>query len=261
LADSVAYTKDTLYRGRLSLEQPAHGYRFSVDAPLLARFAAYGGPYEHAVDLGAGCGAVGLSLAIMGAALRVTGVEIQPDLCEAFRRNVAGNGLSGRVEVVEEDLRRLDAALLPGSADLVVSNPPYFRAGSGPLNPNRALALARHEIACQLDDVVRVARRLVSAGGRIALILPADRLADAMARLEAHGMAANRLRMVHSHSNARPERALLSAQPGGGALDLDLDVERPLEVEPPLMLRASRSLAGAEGQSEEVSHIVEGRWP
>src|SRR5262245_60590999 len=135
-------TQDALFAGALSLRQPARGsgYRVNVDAILLAAFAAgvldasssnrRHSSARHAVDLGAGVGAVGLSLLHFGAARRVTLVEIDGGLAQLASANAQDNGWPDRVHVVHADVRKASSELR-AQADLVVCNPPYVAPGRG----------------------------------------------------------------------------------------------------------------------------------
>src|SRR5713226_8903976 len=121
---SSGETRDTILGGRLTLIQPKHGYRFSVEAILLGRFVR-ANTRERVLELGAGCGVISIMVASIYRAREVVAVEIQPDLAEMIARNAAVNGL-GSVRAICGDLRRRKiAGLEPASFDIVVANPPY----------------------------------------------------------------------------------------------------------------------------------------
>jgi tRNA1Val (adenine37-N6)-methyltransferase len=218
-------TLDTLFGGRLKIAQPRHGYRFSIDAPILAHFA---GPaaQEPIVDLGCGSGVVALILAFKFGAGRITAIELQPRLAGLAERNVRDNGLEGRIRVVEADLA--DLGTLPAaSAASVVCNPPYRRLGTGRVNPRDEQALARHELRADLAQVAAAAARLLKNKGRLFIIYPAPRLAALFAALREHDLAPKRLRLVHSRQGEEAVLALAQALKGGG---------EGLKVEPPLFV-------------------------
>ncbi|MDR0966306.1 MAG: methyltransferase [Myxococcales bacterium] len=185
--------------GGLQIFQRRKGYRFSVDALLLADFARVDrGPI---VDLGTGSGIVALALARQ-TGCPVTAVELQPDLAALARRNAALNGLGEQVEVIEGDLRGLRSRLAPGTFECAVSNPPFFEAGAGHVNPASEKALARHEVAGSIRDVACAARWLLGPGGRLCVVFPAPRLTALTDALDSNKLALARLRCVHS----RPDR-------------------------------------------------------
>ncbi len=219
-------TLDTLREGRLKIIQKKHGYRFSVDALLLARFAGEGRTGRVA-DLGTGSAVIPLLLAAEKAARRIVGFEVQEELADMARRNVALNGFEDRIEIVHGDIKDLASPPLRESFDLVLSNPPYVPAGQGRLSDNPEKAVARHEVACSLEDVLRAAFHLVRTGGRVALVYPAERLPDLLVALRARGLEPKRLRMVHPRLGDPARLTLLEATKGG----------RPrLEILPPLVL-------------------------
>src|SRR5512139_3412105 len=114
---------DELFDGRIRIIQKKSGYRFSLDAILLAHFAALI-PAASIIDLGTGSGIVPLILARKEATARIVGVEVQPGLADMARRTIALNGVADRVSIVQDDLRELTSSFAPSSFDLVVSNPP-----------------------------------------------------------------------------------------------------------------------------------------
>jgi tRNA1Val (adenine37-N6)-methyltransferase len=200
----------------LSLCQPARGYRFSIDAVLLADFAAsFAG--ESVLDLGAGCGVVLLLLAGSRSSLRRgVGVEIQRGLWECLRRNIAENGLAGRVTAVLGDFRDPAAFAAGERFDLVVSNPPYRRAGEGRRNPDPQKETARHEVAGTLDDLMKAARYRLSDRGTFAMVGPARRLPEILATSKERGIAPRVLRFVHPFCD-RPANLVLYAGSAGRA--------------------------------------------
>lgn len=210
-------TADTFLDGRLAVRQRRNGYRFSIDAVLLAGFAR---PRrgDRAVDLGAGCGIISLLLAVRTPGFRITAVEIQPALAELAGENAVQNRLDHRIRVVREDLRRFSADVVGGPVDLVVSNPPFRPPRSGRVNPNPERAAARHERYMGLPDLVAAGRRLLRTGGRMAVIYPADRAAELITRMSGAGIEPKVIRWVHSTS-ADPARRVLvegvrAARPG-----------------------------------------------
>jgi tRNA1(Val) A37 N6-methylase TrmN6 len=203
-------TLDELLRGRLKLYQPRDGNRVSLDALLLADFAAAGRP-RRILDLGCGNGVVGLALALRFPAAEIVGVELQPAMAELARRNAELNG--ARLEVVEGDLSRpASLPLAAASFDAVVGNPPFHR----PERParERGRALARQELALTVDQLARAAARFASAKARISLIFPAERAPALLAALAGADISARVLRPVCSVAGEAARRILVQAQKG-----------------------------------------------
>jgi tRNA1Val (adenine37-N6)-methyltransferase len=216
---------DALFGGRVALHQPARGegYRANVDALLLAAFAKGTRRAKLAYDLGAGAGAVALSLLQFDAAERVVMVEIDETPSEAARTNLFANGWAERGEVVQTDVRDLE----PGAyrADLVVCNPPYVAPGRGRVSESGARARARNG---DLGVFVRAARNVLGRRARACFVYPAHELGALWCALTAAGLEPKRLRTVHA-TDSSPARVVLvearPAKPGGLVLEAPL-VER-----------------------------------
>jgi len=166
-------TLDTFYHGRVRVLQKKKGYRFSVDAPLLADFIRTRAD-DEALDLGTGSGVIPLLLSVKPFK-RITALEIQPGLADLARRNVELNGLRGRIEVVEADLR----AYWPGRKfDLIFSNPPYIRKAAGFLSRSAEKSAAKHELHGGIADVMDKAAEWLAPDGRACFVYPEKRRAD-----------------------------------------------------------------------------------
>ena len=158
---------------------------------------------EQVCDLGAGTGLLGLLLLAREPSLHITNVEIQGAACDLARRTAELNGLSSSVTCIEGDLR--DTALLnAGSYDLVIANPPYFAESSGAQAVTNARRMARSEVSCTLEDICAAAQRLLRWGGRLALVLRTDRLAELMELTRQHGLEPKRLRLVQNTARSAP---------------------------------------------------------
>ena len=123
-------THDSFFDGKLSIKQTRTGYRFSIDAVILAS-SIRPKPQERIVDLGTGCGVVPLLVAFRHPETVLFGVEIQKDLAEMARLNVAENGLIETIHIIDGDMRSVRPGRFDGPVDRVVSNPPFRRAASG----------------------------------------------------------------------------------------------------------------------------------
>lgn len=177
---AAALTEDALLGGRVSLTQPARGYRAAIDPVLLAASLPESG--GHAVDLGCGAGAALLCAAVRLPALRLTGVERDPALAALAAANAQRSGVAGRVSVVEADVVALPPALRE-SADAVLMNPPYLEAARSDPSPVPLRAAAGVEGAAGLADWIAAALGCLVPGGRLHAIHRADRLDGLLAAL------------------------------------------------------------------------------
>ena len=204
-------TVDSLLKGRVRLYQPARGARMSLDPVLLAGFVVP--PFGRFLDIGAGAGPLSFLLLARDPGATGVAVEIEPRLAALASRGRDDNGWRERLQIMEGDVRRLDAEVGLGGYDLVVTNPPYRPLRTGNVSPHPERAVAHHEVALALGEWLDCAARAVRSGGRVAAILPADRTDELLAALPARGLAPTRLRRVHpladrpaSASSSRPRR-------------------------------------------------------
>ena len=176
------------------------GFPLGQDTLLLGRFATLrrGG---RVCDLGCGAGALPLLLLARESSLDLSGVELDGEAAALARRNLAENGLSGVIRTCV--LRRVREQFPAGCFDLVVSNPPYFPAGSGESGGS-----ARMELCCTLTQVCAAAAFLLKNGGRFALVHRPERLAGLMEALGQSGLEPKRLQMVQ-HDRDKPPAAVL----------------------------------------------------
>jgi tRNA1Val (adenine37-N6)-methyltransferase len=205
-------TLDEFMGGRLRLIQSARGYRFSVDAVLLARFVTLKAG-DLVVDLGAGCGVISLFLLLEKPIAYAVALEIQKSLADQAARNASLNGVRDRMGVMLADLRR--APFSRPLADAVVCNPPYRRPGSGRVNPDLERAIARHEIMASLNDILSTARAVLKPKGRVALIYPAGRVVDLLVRMRAFEFEPKRMQVVHPSMEEESKLVLVEGIRGG----------------------------------------------
>ncbi len=220
----TAETLDSILGGALCLYQPRRGYRFSVEAVLLARFAA-ARPAARVLELGAGCGVVSLIFAALARPREVIAMEIQPELAALIPRNAALNELR-MVRAVCADLRSrraIDAAR--GGFDLVLANPPFRARQSGRESPLAGRRVARGEATARLEDFAAAAARHARHGGRVAFVFAAARSGELISALHTHRLEPKRIRFVHPYAAASASTVLVEARKGGG---VEVEVEAPL---------------------------------
>jgi tRNA1Val (adenine37-N6)-methyltransferase len=217
---------DQLFDGRLKIIQKKEGYRFSIDAILLAHFAALI-EAPSVIDLGTGSGIIPLVLARKTAAFSIVGVEVQERLARMAQRTIALNGLTDRISILHNDLRKVQDYLKPSSFDLVVCNPPYYPVTEGRINPEIQKAIARHEILATLQDVTAASHYLVKPEGVITIIFPAKRIIDFLHTLKQNGIIPKRLRVIYSTYQSEGKLVIIEAVKGGSP---ELVVEKPLYI-------------------------------
>ena len=192
-------TLDTFYSGRILVLQKKKGYRFSVDAPLLADFVRTKAS-DELLELGTGNGIISLLLSIKPFKT-ITAVEIQKSLADLARRNVKLNSLEEKIQIIEEDLR----AFQPEKKfDVIFSNPPYIKEETGHLSPSAEKSVAKHELKCNINDIVKKTQELLRAEGRADFIYPACRRDDFTRALKAYGLEIKTMRFILPRKGTPP---------------------------------------------------------
>lgn len=195
------------YLGRYTLTQSDAYFKLGRDSVLLSRFATVK-PGWRVCDLGCGVGSLLLLLSQREERLERVGVELNPGAADLARENLAANGLSG--EIFTGDLR--EKTLLLGDAfQLVLSNPPYFRAGSG-----KSGGGARMDHACSVEELCAAAGRLLRSGGRFALVYRPERLAELFCAMERARLTPKRMQLLAYRRDKAPYAVLAEGVKDGG---------------------------------------------
>ncbi|MFC1673808.1 tRNA1(Val) (adenine(37)-N6)-methyltransferase [Pseudomonadota bacterium] len=172
-------SEDRILDGRVILNQPIEGYRAAVDPVLLAA-AVRAQPGDRALDMGCGVGAAMLCLAARIDGLEIDGLEIQPELAELARQNVAANGFDDRIRVFEGNVAQPSPEIEEGAYAHVFANPPYMSGDRGNHSPNEIKRTADVEGEADLEDWVEAALKFCRPKGSVTFIYRADRLAEVM---------------------------------------------------------------------------------
>jgi tRNA1Val (adenine37-N6)-methyltransferase len=233
-------TVDAILDGRLRIIQKKRGYRFSLDALLLAHFAVLR-EGDNLIDLGTGSGIIALILTQRFRCRLVLGIDIQEELAAMAKRSVVLNGLEGCVEIRRGDVRRPETLCGPQSFAVAVFNPPYRRLRSGRMNPDPGKAVARHEIAGTAADFLAAAVHALRPDGRMYAIYPASRMVELLTRMRERRIEPKRLQLVHSRHGGSAAFALLEGVKGG---------REGVKVLPPLFIHEA-----AGGYTPEMTEI------
>jgi tRNA1(Val) A37 N6-methylase TrmN6 len=218
---------DYLLNEEIRIIQSPSVFSFSLDAVLLAKFAYMPIQKGHIVDLCTGNGVIPLLLS-MRTKGKIIGIEIQERLCDMAKRSVQYNGLEKQIEIIHGDIKEAPKKLGYSKYDVVTCNPPYFPTVSKEeMNKNIHLAIARHEIYCTLEDVVRVSSQLLKQGGKAAFVHRPGRLLDLITLMREHRLEPKRLRFVYPKIGKEANTILVEGIKDGSP---DLKVLPPLVV-------------------------------
>lgn len=212
----------------LKFLQKQDAFRFGCDGVELANFVD-SRQKKLAIDLGCGTGIITVLLAGKRG-MRITGVEIQPELCDVCRQNIELNNLTDKADVINAPMQDIGRFIAAGGADIVVCNPPYRRLGSGMEQLNTAIAIARHEIKVTLKEVVAAAAYLLSTGGKFYTINQTERLAEVLGECKAAGLEPKKLQILTPNETKKPHLFMLKCVKDG-ATGLIVERERVVNVE------------------------------
>lgn len=217
---------DELNRNNLMIIQDPSRFCFGMDAVLLSGFASVK-EGERAIDLGTGNGIIPILLSAKTKGEHFIGLEIQPENVDIADRSVRYNHLEDKISIVEGDICRASEEFGKAVFDVVTSNPPYMLGQHGLVNPDSAKAVARHEIKCTFEDVVRESALLLKPGGRFYLVHRPFRLAEIIVTLTKYKLEPKRMKLVYPFVDKEPNMVLLECVRGGRSR---MTVEAPLIV-------------------------------
>ena len=217
---------DELHRNGYVIIQNPKKFCFGMDAVLLSGFAKVK-EGERLLDLGTGTGILPILLEAKTEGAHFTGLEIQPESADMAQRSVKLNHLEEKIEIVTGDIKDASKLFGASSFDVITTNPPYMIGEHGLSSSNEAKAVARHEILCTLDDVLRESSRLLRPKGRFYMVHRPFRLAEIMNKMIRYGLEPKRMQLVYPFVDKEPNMALLAGLRGGNSR---LQVEKPLIV-------------------------------
>lgn len=217
---------DELHRNGYCIIQNPNRFCFGMDAVLLSGFAQVRAG-ENAIDLGCGNGIIPILLEAKTSGEHFTGLEIQPENIDMAKRSVAYNHLEDKITITQGDIKDASGIFGASSFHVVTTNPPYMTGSHGLTNDNQAKAIARHEILCTLEDVIRESARLLKPKGRFYMVHRPFRLTEIMCLMHRYGIEPKRMQLVHPYIDKEPNMVLIEGLRCGNPR---ITVEKPLIV-------------------------------
>lgn len=206
-------TLDDLQNGYF-LIQKKDSFRFGVDAVLISDFADIKSN-DKIVEFGSGTGIIPILLCAKKSFLHIDAIEIQDEMANMAIRSIELNKMQQKITVQNIDIKESPQILGKSVYDVVITNPPYVKKDGGIINPDLKKAIARFEIMCTLEDIVKNANDLLRVGGKLFMVHRADRLVDIIYTMRAYGIEPKRIRFVHPAINKRPHLILIEGAKGG----------------------------------------------
>lgn len=217
---------DELHRNGYRIIQSPNKFCFGMDAVLLSGFAQVK-KGERALDLGTGTGIIPILLEAKTDGDDFSALEIQKESADMAQRSVKMNQLEQKIDIIVGDIKQASDIFGAASFDVVTTNPPYMNQNHGIVNPDTPKAIARHEILCTLEDVIRESAKVLKMGGRLYMVHRPFRLAELICTLTAYKLEPKRMRFVHPYIEKEPNMVLIEAVKGGKSM---VKIEKPLVV-------------------------------
>lgn len=216
---------DDLELQNLKIIQNKNGFCFGMDSVLLSDFAKEIKHESTIIDLGTGTGILPILLSAKTQNTKIVGIEIQEEVAEMATRSVLLNDLQNKIEIICEDIKNLKNKYREGSFDVVITNPPYKKMGTGAINEKEAKLISRHEITATLEDFIITAKYLLKDQGSMYLVHRPERITDILSILRKYKLEPKVVRFVQPNIEKAPNLVLVKAIK---------NAKQFLKIEPPL---------------------------
>lgn len=174
---------DLLGYKNLKIVQNIEFFSFSLDSVLLPNFFTCDKSVAKILDIGTGNAPIPLILSTKTNA-EIYGIEIQKDLYDLASETLKINNLQDRIKLINDDVNNLNCYFEPGTFDVILSNPPYFKLNNeSKKNEVIQKAIARHEIKLNLEQLLKISYRFLKNNGRLAIVYRTDRLSEVLAMM------------------------------------------------------------------------------
>ena len=216
---------DLQIKGYQIIQNPEK-FCFGMDAILLSSFV-HCRKGAKVLDMGTGTGIIPILLAAKTPAGKIDALEIQEESADMAGRSVTLNGLNEKINIITGDIKEASSILEPVSYDIVTTNPPYMNDNHGLKNPDLPKAIARHEVLCTLEDVIREGAKVLKPSGHFFMVHRPFRLAEIITTLKKYKLEPKGLRLVHPYIDKEPNMVLIEAVKGGNSM---------IKIQPPLIV-------------------------
>lgn len=192
--------------------QDKNSFSYGTDAIFLSNFSK---PKGIVVDLGTGSGIIPLRIINKKSVKKIYGIEIQKEVYERAKKSIEMNNLEKSIEILNMDLKDLPKRFSKCEIDTILSNPPYLKTGGAIVNEKENFAISRHEIACNLEDIIKISDYLLKPLGKLFLVHRPDRLTDIFYLLRNYKLEPKWIRFVYPKMGKAPNLVLIEAVKGG----------------------------------------------
>ncbi len=218
---------DDLQLKGLKIIQNKDGFCYGIDSVLLSDFAKKIKDGSSVLDLGAGNGILGLLLCGKIDLKKMVGIEIQEDVTKLAQRSIMLNRLEKKYKIINGDIKNIENLVEKESFDAVVSNPPYKKKNSGITNESKTKLIARHEIMCNIDDVIKAAFYALKEKGSLYIIHRPERIVDLLESMRKNRIEPKIIKFIQPKEGKKPTMVMVKGTKYGNSF---VEVEKPLIV-------------------------------
>ena len=218
---------DDLEYKDLKIIQNTKGFCFGIDSILLSDFAKNIKKNSTIVDLGTGTGIISILLSKKTEAKKIYGIELQEEVCDMASRSVLLNNLQDKIEIINKNIKNISDTLGINVCDVVVTNPPYKKYGTGLLNEDDSKIISRHEKECTLEDVIKQSFKILKDKGLFYMVHRPDRLVDIIYLMRKYKIEPKEIRIVYSNIKSKAVLVLIKGIKNAGE---ELKVLSPLYI-------------------------------
>ena len=214
------------YKG-LKIIQNKEGFCFGIDSVLLSDFAKNIKKDSVVVDIGTGTGIISILLSKKAEIKKIYGIEIQEEVADMAKRSVKLNDLQDKIQIINKNIKNIFEEIEPNKIDAIVTNPPYMKKNSGIKNENEIKLISRHEIKCNIEDIIKVSSKLLKDNGELYMVHRPDRLVGIIECLRKNKIEPKKIRFIYSKEEENSNLVLIKAVKNAGEF---LKIEKPLYI-------------------------------
>lgn len=217
---------DLEYKG-LKIIQNKEGFCFGIDSVLLSDFAKNIKKDSVVVDIGTGTGIISILLSKKAEIKKIYGIEIQEEVADMAKRSVKLNDLQDKIQIINKNIKNIFEEIEPNKIDAIVTNPPYMKLNTGAKNEEIKKLISRHEVECNLEDIIKISYKLLKSKGEFYMVHRAERIVDILYNLRKYKLEPKEIRFIHSKVGKEPNLVLIKAVKDAGE---HLIIDSPLVV-------------------------------
>ncbi len=217
---------DLEYKG-LKIIQNKEGFCFGIDSVLLSDFAKNIKKDSVVVDIGTGTGIISILLSKKAEIKKIYGIEIQEEVADMAKRSVKLNDLQDKIQIINKNIKNIFEEIESNKIDAIVTNPPYMKLNTGAKNEEIKKLISRHEVECNLEDIIKISYKLLKSKGEFYMVHRAERIVDILYNLRKYKLEPKEIRFIHSKVGKEPNLVLIKAVKDAGE---HLIIDSPLVV-------------------------------